>query len=118
MATTLNKNGRVISTTGVIAQDVLITDETVTALDGSFPVNLNKGMVELDTLEPEDFETIKSMIESHTKYTGSALAAEILADWATASKKFAKVMPVDFKKVLKAQREAAAKKPVLAAAGE
>ncbi len=32
MATTLIKNGKVISTTGVIAQDVLITDETVTAL--------------------------------------------------------------------------------------
>ncbi len=32
MTTTLIKNGRVISTTGVIAQDVLITDETVTAL--------------------------------------------------------------------------------------
>ena len=32
MATTLIKNGTVISTTGVIAQDVLITDETVTAL--------------------------------------------------------------------------------------
>ncbi|HEX2782900.1 MAG TPA: amidohydrolase family protein, partial [Ilumatobacteraceae bacterium] len=32
MSTTLIKNGRVISTTGVIAQDVLITDETVTAL--------------------------------------------------------------------------------------
>src|ERR1700712_1332005 len=32
MTTTLIKNGRVISTTGVIAQDVLITDEVVTAL--------------------------------------------------------------------------------------
>ena len=32
MATTLIKNGKVVSTTGVIAQDVLITDETVTAL--------------------------------------------------------------------------------------
>ena len=32
MTTTLIKNGRVISTTGVIAHDVLITDETVTAL--------------------------------------------------------------------------------------
>src|ERR671939_1407603 len=32
MPTTLIKNGQVISTTGVIAQDVLITDETVTAL--------------------------------------------------------------------------------------
>ena len=32
MATMLIKNGRVVSTTGVIAQDVLITDETITAL--------------------------------------------------------------------------------------
>src|SRR3954452_14374257 len=32
MATTLIKNGRVVSTTGVIAQDVLVTDEVITAV--------------------------------------------------------------------------------------
>ena len=32
MATTLIKNGQVVSTSGVIAQDVLITDDTITAL--------------------------------------------------------------------------------------
>ena len=32
MSTTIIKNGKVVSTTGVIAQDVLITDETITAL--------------------------------------------------------------------------------------
>ena len=32
MAKTLIINGKVVSTTGVIAQDVLITDETITAL--------------------------------------------------------------------------------------
>ena len=32
MATTLIKNGKVVSTTGVIAQDVLITDEVITAV--------------------------------------------------------------------------------------
>src|SRR3954452_25562280 len=32
MATTLIKNGRVVSTTGVITQDVLITDEVITAV--------------------------------------------------------------------------------------
>src|SRR4026209_1207393 len=32
MASTLIKNGKVISATGVIAHDVLITDETITAL--------------------------------------------------------------------------------------
>ena len=32
MPTTVIKNGKVISTTGVIAQDVLVTDETITAL--------------------------------------------------------------------------------------
>ena len=34
MTTTLIKNGNVVSTTGVIAQDVLITDETITAVGG------------------------------------------------------------------------------------
>ena len=67
--------------------------------DGSFPVNLNKGMVELDAPEQEDLDTIKTMIENHKKYTGSTVAAEILQNWAAASRKFVKVMPVDFKKV-------------------
>ena len=32
MATTLIKNGKVVSTSGTIAQDVLITGETITAV--------------------------------------------------------------------------------------
>ncbi|MEI6231599.1 MAG: glutamate synthase large subunit [Planctomycetota bacterium] len=85
--------------------------------ENTFAVNLNTGMVELEKAEKEDFDTIKTMIENHKKYTGSTVAAEVLAHWDTAKTKFAKVMPVDFKKVLKAQREAAAK-VTLAAAGE
>ncbi|HLX59935.1 MAG TPA: glutamate synthase large subunit [Planctomycetota bacterium] len=85
--------------------------------ENALPVNLNKGMVELEKPEMEDLETIKTLIENHKKYTGSTVAAEILANWRNDSLKFQKVMPVDFKRVLKQQREAAT--PVkLAAAGE
>ncbi len=85
--------------------------------DGTFPVNCNKGMVDIEALDAEDLDTVKTLVENHKKYTGSTVATEILENWATASLKFQKIMPVDFKRVLKQQREAAVK-PMLAAAGE
>lgn len=85
--------------------------------DGTFPVNCNKGMVELDPLEQDDLNTLRSMIEKHKKYTDSTVATEILKDWPTASKKFVKVMPVDFKRVLTQQRQAQMQTK-MAAAGE
>ncbi len=85
--------------------------------DGSFPVNCNKGMVELDPLDADDLDVLKTMIEKHKKYTDSTVAAEVLANWTAASARFVKVMPVDFKRVLTQQRQAQMQTK-LAAAGE
>jgi glutamate synthase (NADPH/NADH) large chain len=86
--------------------------------ENSLPVNLNRGMVELEKPEAEDLDAIKTLIENHREYTGSSVAAAILENWRTESLKFQKVMPVDFKRVLKQQREAALRETQLAAAGE
>jgi glutamate synthase (NADPH) large chain len=56
------------------------------------------------------------LISAHAHYTGSARAAEILADWKTYCPKFRKVMPVEYRRAfaeLKAKQEAA--QPRLAA---
>jgi glutamate synthase (NADPH/NADH) large chain len=87
-------------------------------VDGTFKQNCNLGMVGLEEPETEDLDTIKSMIEKHEKYTGSTRAKEVLAGWKQHSKKFVKVMPVDFKRVLMQQREAAKNAAAPAAAGE
>ena len=40
------------------------------------------------------------MIESHYRYTDSAVARRVLEDWKAMLTKFVKVMPVDYKKAL------------------
>ena len=74
--------------------------------DKTFSTRCNLGMVALESLESSDHDVIKSLLEKHQRYTGSKIAAEILANWETASAKFVKVMPVDFKRVLLQQQEA------------
>jgi glutamate synthase (NADPH/NADH) large chain len=66
--------------------------------------NINLEMVALDPLEDEDFETIQSMVERHKTFTGSEVADRVLKNWDTVKNEFVKVMPVDFKKVLLAQK--------------
>jgi glutamate synthase (NADPH) large chain len=66
----------------------------------SFVKNCNVEMVQLDTLEGDDEELIKAMIQSHLTYTESKVAAHILSYWDVAIKQFVKVMPVEYKAIL------------------
>ena len=65
-------------------------------------------MVDLEPLrEPEDIETVRDLLIQHAGYTGSEVAARILGDWDWAVEKFVKVMPVDYRRVLEEQKQAA-----------
>jgi glutamate synthase (NADPH/NADH) large chain len=67
----------------------------------AFLVNLNMGMVEPeDVVADEDVDELKSLIELHQNYTGSAVAADILDRWDETLPQFVKVMPEDYKRVL------------------
>jgi glutamate synthase (NADPH) large chain len=66
----------------------------------------NLGMVDLEPLEDEDWETVREMIERHVLFTSSAYAAGILAK--LSNQPFVKVMPRDFKRVLQAEAKARA----------
>ena len=70
---------------------------------GTFPSHCNTGMVELDPLEESDFATIRTLLEEHHELTRSAVAGRILQDWSELSRKFVKVMPIEYRKVLAAQ---------------
>ena len=60
-------------------------------------------MVDLDRLESEEeINELKSMIERHADLTSSGRALEILSSWDESVKKFVKVMPTDYKRVLMA----------------
>jgi glutamate synthase (NADPH/NADH) large chain len=65
-------------------------------------------MVDLDELDEADVDWLHGMIVAHVDATDSAVGQRILADWENELKNFTKVMPRDFKKVLRAIAEAQA----------
>jgi glutamate synthase (NADPH/NADH) large chain len=74
---------------------------------GQFPALVNYEMVELETLDPEEREWLRTTVERHWDLTGSAVASRLLLDWSIEVERFHKVMPKDFKRVLHVIREAA-----------
>jgi glutamate synthase (NADPH/NADH) large chain len=74
--------------------------------DGMFFTRLNREMVDLDDLDEDDDEFLRSTIRSHQAETGSEVAARILGDWHNQLERFQKVMPKDYKRVLEAARVA------------
>jgi glutamate synthase (NADPH/NADH) large chain len=67
---------------------------------------VNPEMVDLDPLSTDDREFVNSLIRRHLEETESAGAAALLADWASASERFTKVMPKDYKRVMRLRAEA------------
>jgi glutamate synthase domain-containing protein 3 len=97
--------------------------------DGTFASRCNLAMVELEPLPEEeevseriyhqthdlgshgrvevledmtrfDAERLHLLITRHARLTGSARAAEMLADWSTYCRKFRKVMPFEYRRAL------------------
>jgi glutamate synthase (NADPH/NADH) large chain len=67
---------------------------------------VNPEMVDIDPLDDADRAFLRDAVERHFAETESAVAKELLTEWEDAVGRFGKVMPKDFKRVLKA-REAA-----------
>ena len=68
---------------------------------GEFEKKCNKGTFELEPVETDqDILELKNMIEKHLHYTGSTVAQQILANWEDEIRRFRKVMPTDYKRVL------------------
>jgi glutamate synthase (NADPH/NADH) large chain len=69
--------------------------------DGNFSLRVNHDMVELEELsDPSEIATLRELIERYAKSTGSARGKRMLAGWAGAVKRFVKVMPRDYKRML------------------
>jgi glutamate synthase domain-containing protein 3 len=66
----------------------------------SFASRCNQGMVDLVSPEAADLNQIKALMEEHVARTESPLAKRLLADWSNTSKKFVKVFPREYRRVL------------------
>ncbi len=78
-------------------------------INGDFMAKLNMEMVEASEIDdPTEIAFVRGLIEDHHHYTGSELAARILVDFNRALPHFVKVLPVDYKRVLKEEAAKAA----------
>jgi glutamate synthase (NADPH) large chain len=80
--------------------------------DQTFRARLNAEMVELEPLVDEsDLYLVYGLIEDHVRLTGSAVGKKLLDNWELMVPRFAKVMPVDYRRVLQARRAASRPRP-------
>ncbi|HSZ05906.1 MAG TPA: glutamate synthase large subunit [Solirubrobacteraceae bacterium] len=75
--------------------------------DGTFDKRCNMGMVGFDELSAADTIELRAMIEEHLLRTGSPVAARVLEEWSELLGRgaFVKVMPHDYKRVLRERGE-------------
>ena len=61
----------------------------------------NRSMVDLEpVVETQDIETLRTLIERHYYFTGSAPAKRVLQHWEAMLPKFVKIMPQDYRRAL------------------
>ncbi|HWB66862.1 MAG TPA: glutamate synthase large subunit [Mycobacteriales bacterium] len=66
----------------------------------------NLEMVDLEPLEDDDRSSLRELVARHAAETGSAVAASLISDWDVAVRRFTKIMPRDYKRVLQAAKAA------------
>ncbi len=74
--------------------------------DDEFRARINTEMVEIEELTNEDKSQLRELVAAHQQATGSAVATRLLDDWEVAVTNFTKVMPIDYRRVLDAQKKA------------
>ena len=72
--------------------------------DGDFAQRCNREMVLLEGVDEEDERFVRELIERHLAVTESAHAARLLDQWSATVARLVRVMPIEYKKALEAQR--------------
>ncbi|MDE5924678.1 MAG: glutamate synthase subunit alpha, partial [Muribaculaceae bacterium] len=79
-------------------------------VQGDMDFYVNMDLVEITLLSDEsEFAELRDLIERHRRHTGSPLAAHILDDWDVQSRRFLKVTPVEYKRVMEKAKLSASK---------
>jgi glutamate synthase (NADPH/NADH) large chain len=68
------------------------------------PALVNHDMVDVEPLSTDDSAELRAIVARHFAETGSPVAEGLLADWPRRSAAFSKIMPRDYKRVLRATR--------------
>jgi glutamate synthase (ferredoxin) len=68
--------------------------------DKAFKSRCNMDMVELGPLSEDDRDTVYNLLHNHLKYTRSTKAKKIINNMHLELKKFVKVMPLEYKRIL------------------
>jgi glutamate synthase (NADPH/NADH) large chain/glutamate synthase (ferredoxin) len=69
--------------------------------DRKFFRRCNQGMVDLEqVVEAEEIASLKALIVKHRELTGSATAARLFDEWDSSRKRFVKVFPHEYRRVL------------------
>ena len=63
--------------------------------------NLNKEMVLVESLESSDEDLLHAMIVNHHEYTGSHTAMKMINNWKESVANFIKLIPSEYKEVLR-----------------
>lgn len=72
--------------------------------DATFHQRLNGEMVGLEPLDEDDEVWLRAVVRTHQRETGSGVADRLLERWHSEVRRFRKVMPRDYKRVLEAAR--------------
>ncbi len=73
-------------------------------IEDRFADRCNMDMVDFEAVDNRaDQKELRQLIANHFKYTQSVVADQILNDWDNSVKKFIKVMPTDYKRVLESK---------------
>jgi glutamate synthase domain-containing protein 2/glutamate synthase domain-containing protein 1/glutamate synthase domain-containing protein 3 len=70
-------------------------------VDGDFRTRCNMGMVDLEPVIDADADFLHDLIRRHYDYTQSTVAWRLLSGWKDSVRRFVKVMPLDYRRVLK-----------------
>ncbi|MDR2423333.1 MAG: glutamate synthase large subunit [Prevotellaceae bacterium] len=82
-------------------------------LNDNFDFFCNMEMVELSLIEDKaDNDELRSLISAHATYTQSPLAMRILNNWDNYMKRFIKILPIEYKKVLHEEKMEALKRKI------
>jgi glutamate synthase domain-containing protein 3 len=84
--------------------------------DHTFAKRCNPDLVDLDPVEEADAIELRELVREHASRTGSPVARQLLAGWDAVPRRFVKVMPRDYKRVLAERAEADAEATAVASA--
>jgi glutamate synthase domain-containing protein 2/glutamate synthase domain-containing protein 1/glutamate synthase domain-containing protein 3 len=73
--------------------------------EGEFAPKCNTEMVELEQPDADDLAELRALVEEHRERTGSTVAERVLAEWDSLTSAWVKVMPMDYKRVLRERQE-------------